>query len=218
MTEAAPPRRADASAAVPIARVVVMGVSGCGKTTVGRALAASVGWRYLEGDELHPPENVALMAAGTPLTDANRQGWLEKIAAMLANATQSGEGLVVTCSALKRRYRDLLRGGDAQLRLVFLHGPRELLAERMAARQGHYMPPSLLLSQLEALEPPQADEGALGLPIGPTPEALASVAETWLRHCAALAAVAAAMPVSKRALAPSPKPGPAPVSMPASRA
>lgn len=158
-----------------------MGVSGCGKSTVGRALAQCTGWRYVEGDELHPPDNVALMAAGTPLTDANRQGWLEKIAALLAAAAKHDEGLIVTCSALKRRYRDLLRAGASDLRLVFLHGPRELLAERMAARRGHYMPASLLHSQLEALEPPQADEGALGLPIGPAPEALAAVAETWLR-------------------------------------
>lgn len=165
-------------------RVVVMGVSGCGKSTLGRALAARLGVHYVEGDELHPPENVARMAAGTPLTDADRQGWLEKIAAEVAAAAARGEGLVVTCSALKRRYRDLLRGGDAALRFVFLHGPQSLLAERMAARQGHYMPPSLLQSQLEALEPPQADEAALGLPIGPAPAALAAVAEAWLRHCA----------------------------------
>jgi gluconokinase len=175
----------DPGRALPAARVVVMGVSGCGKTSVGRALAAATGWRYVEGDELHPPENVARMAAGTPLTDADRQGWLEKIASAIAAAAQRGEGLVVTCSALKRRYRDLLRGGAPDLRFVHLQGPRELLAERMAARQGHYMPPSLLDSQLEALEPPQPDEAALGLPIGPAPAALAAVAEAWLRACAA---------------------------------
>lgn len=169
----------------PAARVVVMGVSGCGKTTVGRALAAAAGWRYVEGDELHPPENVALMAAGTPLTDADRQGWLEKIAALLGEAAACDEGLVVTCSALKRRYRDLLRGPAPGLRFVFLHGPQSLLAERMAARQGHYMPASLLQSQLATLEPPAPDEAALGLPIGPAPHALAAVAEAWLRACAA---------------------------------
>jgi len=178
--------------AAPAARVVVMGVSGCGKSTVGRALAEVTGWRYVEGDELHPPENVALMAAGTPLSDANRQGWLEKIAALLSQSEKRDEGLIVTCSALKRRYRDLLRAGTPDLRLVFLHGPRELLARRMAARQGHYMPASLLQSQLEALEPPQADEGALGLPIGPSPEALAAVAEAWLRAAAPATAPASA--------------------------
>ncbi|MBI5716383.1 MAG: gluconokinase [Burkholderiales bacterium] len=158
-----------------------MGVSGCGKSSVGRALAEATGWRYVEGDELHPPENVALMAAGTPLTDADRQGWLEKTASVLAAAAQCGEGVVVTCSALKRRYRDLLRAAAPELRLVFLHGPRELLAERMASRQGHYMPPSLLQSQLQALEVPEADEAALGLPIGPAPAELAAVALAWLR-------------------------------------
>jgi carbohydrate kinase (thermoresistant glucokinase family) len=171
-----------------------MGVSGCGKSTVGRALAELTGWRYVEGDELHPPENVALMAAGTPLTDANRQGWLEKIGTLLAAAAQRGEGLIVTCSALKRRYRDLLRMGAPDLRIVFLHGPQALLAERMAARQGHYMPASLLRSQLESLEPPQADEGALGLPIGPAPRELAAVAEAWLRVRMPLPAAAAPAP------------------------
>lgn len=188
-----------AGPALPAARVVVMGVSGCGKTSVGRALAASTGWGYVEGDELHPPQNVARMAAGTPLTDADRQGWLEKIAAAVAAAAARGEGLVVTCSALKRRYRDLLRAGTSDLRFVFLHGPRELLAERMAARPGHYMPPSLLASQLEALEPPQPDEVALGLPMGPPPAALAAVAEAWLRACAAPPAPAAAAPNSSGA-------------------
>jgi len=168
-------------AAPTASRVVVMGVSGCGKSTVGRALADSLGWKYVEGDELHPPRNVALMAAGTPLTDEDRQGWLESIAAMLADAARRHDGIVVTCSALKRRYRDLLRRAAPELRFVFLHGPRELLAERMAARQGHYMPASLLQSQLAALEPPAPDEGVLGLPIGPAATELAAVATAWLR-------------------------------------
>ena len=166
------------------ARVVVMGVSGCGKTTVGRALADAAGWRYVEGDELHPPANVALMAAGTPLTDGDRQAWLETIAALLGEAATRGEGLVVSCSALKRRYRDLLRAAEPALRFVHLHGPEALLSERMAARRGHYMPASLLQSQLATLEPPAPDEAALGLPIGPAPEALAAVAAAWLRACA----------------------------------
>ena len=177
-----------------LARVVVMGVSGCGKSSVGRALAKQLGWRYIEGDDLHPRENVERMAAGTPLTDADRQGWLETIAAELAAAKRSGEGLVVTCSALKRRYRDVLRGdalrgdmlrGDAaDVRLVFLHGPEQLLARRLAARQGHYMPASLLPSQLAALEPPTADEDALALSIEQPPEALAAAAAAWLRGSA----------------------------------
>ena len=162
------------------ARVVVMGVSGCGKSTVGRALADSLGWRYVEGDELHPCENVARMASGTPLTDADRQGWLEKIAAELAAANLRGEGLVLTCSALKRRYRELLRTAEPGLRLVFLHGPRDLLADRLRSRSGHYMPASLLQSQLEALEPPLEDEDAVALNISGAPAELAAAAMAWL--------------------------------------
>jgi carbohydrate kinase (thermoresistant glucokinase family) len=158
-----------------------MGVSGCGKSTVGRAIAERLGWRYIEGDELHPPENVARMAAGTPLTDADRQGWLERIAQRIGEAARGGQGLVVTCSALKRRYRDLLRSGDPSLRLVHLHGPREVLAQRLEQRRGHYMPASLLQSQLDALEPPGADEQALALAITEEFEDLAQPAIDWLR-------------------------------------
>jgi carbohydrate kinase (thermoresistant glucokinase family) len=162
------------------ARVIVMGVSGCGKSTVGRALAEALGWRYLEGDELHPPENVALMAAGTPLTDGDRKGWLQRIGAELAASAARDEGLVVTCSALKRHYRDGLRAAAPSLRFVYLHGTREMLAARMQARQGHYMPASLLDSQLATLEPPQPDEGALALSIETTPAQQALAAQRWL--------------------------------------
>lgn len=142
-------------------RIVVMGVSGCGKSTVGRLLADTLAVPFLEGDDLHPPANVARMVAGLALSDADRQGWLETIAASLAQARAHGAGLVVTCSALKRRYRDLLRAADPGLMLVFLQGPPDLLAGRLSARRGHYMPPSLLPSQLQTLEPPAPDEGAL---------------------------------------------------------
>jgi carbohydrate kinase (thermoresistant glucokinase family) len=147
-------------------RIVVMGVSGCGKTTVGRALAAGLGLPYVEGDELHPPQNVERMAAGVPLTDADRQGWLEAVAARLAAA---GDGVVVACSALKRSYRDLLRRAAPDLRLVYLSGAPELLAGRVAARRGHYMPASLLPSQLEALEPPAPDERAIEVDVAGDP-------------------------------------------------
>lgn len=173
------------SASLLAARVVVMGVSGCGKSSVGLALAARLAWRYIEGDELHPRENVERMAAGTPLTDADRQGWLETIAAELAAARRAGDGLVVTCSALKRRYRDVLRGGAPDVRFVFLHGPSELLASRLAARRGHYMPASLLGSQLAALEPPAADEDALALAIDRPLEELTGAAAAWLTGAAA---------------------------------
>ena len=158
-------------------RVVVMGVSGCGKTTVGRALADRLGVPYVEGDELHPPENVARMAAGIPLTDDDRWPWLDAIASRLAAADG---GAVVACSALRRRYRDRLRAAAPDLRLVHLHGARELLQQRLAARRGHYMPAALLQSQLDTLEPPQADEAALTLDITGSADALVARAAAWL--------------------------------------
>ena len=147
-----------------------MGVSGCGKSTVGRLLAAALGARYVEGDELHPPQNVARMAAGIPLTDADRHGWLQELGRRLGGADVGPQGIVVSCSALKRSYRDVLRAAAPGLRLVHLHGPRELLQQRLAGRSGHYMPASLLQSQLDTLEPPGEDERAITLDIATPPE------------------------------------------------
>ena len=141
--------------------IVVMGVSGCGKSTVGALLAAALGLPFIEGDALHPPRNVALMAAGTPLTDADRADWLLTIATRLGQAHAAGQGLVVSCSALKRRYRDPLRAACPGLHFVHLHGSAGQLRRRLQTRTGHYMPASLLDSQLSALEPPGADENAL---------------------------------------------------------
>ena len=149
-------------------RIVVMGVSGCGKSTVARALAQRLALPFVEADELHPPHNVAVMAAGTPLTDEDRRGWLHAVAVALAQAEATG--VVVACSALKRSYRDLLRTSAPGLRIVHLTGPPILLAERLRSRAGHYMPVSLLQSQLDTLEPPAADESALTQDIGQTPE------------------------------------------------
>ena len=149
-------------------QIVVMGVSGCGKSSVGAGLAQALGVEFVEGDLLHPPHNVALMAAGIPLGDEDRAGWLASIGQRLGRAQATGQGLVVSCSALKRRYRDGLRAACPGLRLVYLHGPAALLRQRMAARSGHYMPASLLDSQLATLEPPGADESALTLDIGPS--------------------------------------------------
>jgi gluconokinase len=146
--------------------LVVMGVSGCGKSTLGNELAQRLGMRYVEGDELHPPANVERMAAGIALTDADRQGWLETIANVLRDAREQAKPVVVTCSALKRRYRDVLREGDPNLRLVFLQGDPALLAQRIGARADHYMPPSLLRSQLDSLEPPAEDEQPIVVGIG----------------------------------------------------
>ena len=161
-------------------RVVVMGVSGCGKSTVGRLLAGLLQVHYVEGDELHPPENVARMAAGIPLTDADRHGWLQSVGDQLGNATAEARGVVVGCSALKRRYRDQLRAAAPDVRFVHLHGDASLLRERLAARRGHYMPPSLLQSQLDTLECPAPDEQALSLDIAVPPEQLAAEAARWL--------------------------------------
>lgn len=146
-------------------RIVVMGVSGCGKSTLGSALAAALGIPYVEGDELHPVANVQKMAAGHSLTDADRQGWLERIAARLAQAVNEGQSVVVSCSALKRTYRDLLRSGASDLQLVHLHGSAAVLQDRMRHRPGHYMPASLLQSQLDTLQMPGADEAVLNVDI-----------------------------------------------------
>jgi len=151
--------------AVP-ARWVVMGVSGCGKSEIGQRLAQALGAPFLEGDAYHSASNVAKMAAGIPLDDEDRAGWLRTLQAEIAAAQARGEGLVLACSALKRRYRDLLRAADPSLRFIHLSGPRDLIAERMLARTAHYMPASLLDSQLRDLEPLQEDEAGLLFDIG----------------------------------------------------
>ena len=138
---------------------VIMGVSGSGKSLIGAKLAAALHIDFVEGDDLHPPENVQRMAAGVPLTDDNRRGWLLRIADRLRVAQRARIGLVVSCSALKRSYRDLLRAsGSRDVRFVYLAGSRALLAERMAQRPEHFMPASLLESQLAILEEPSPDE------------------------------------------------------------
>ena len=153
-------------------RWVVMGVSGSGKSTVGTALANHFAIPFLEGDAYHPADNVSKMTAGIPLDDEDRAGWLDALAGEIGMARSQGRGLVLSCSALKRRYRDLLRVADPALRFVHLAGPRELIAERRHGRPGHYMPPSLLDSQLSILEPLQADEAGLTLDITLAPTVL----------------------------------------------
>jgi carbohydrate kinase (thermoresistant glucokinase family) len=152
---------------------VMMGVCGSGKSTIGAQLARALDIEFVEGDDLHPPENVKRMAAGTPLTDADRHGWLLAIAARLREAKRAEIGLVATCSALKRSYRDLLRSvGAADMRFVYLAGSRALLAERMAQRRGHFMPPALLESQLAILEEPAPDERPLACDIRDAPDTI----------------------------------------------
>ena len=137
-----------------------MGVAGSGKSVIGAALATALDVDFVEGDEYHSAENVQRMSAGIPLTDADRARWLRALALRIREAKEAGTGLVVSCSALKRAYRDILRAEASDLRFVFLKGERALIAERLAGRRGHFMPPSLLDSQFAALEEPSPDEDA----------------------------------------------------------
>ena len=150
-------------------RVIVMGPSGSGKTAVGAALAVDLAVEFVDADDLHPAANVAKMAAGDPLDDADRIPWLDIVGRTLADLPGGG---VIACSALKRRYRDRLRAAAPPPRFVYLHGTPALLGARLAARRGHYMPASLLPSQLQTLEPPDADEGALAFDIAESPAAI----------------------------------------------
>ena len=152
--------------------LVVMGVAGSGKSTVAGILAKRLGWDLQEGDELHPKANVEKMASGHPLTDEDRWPWLELIAKWIAGQIASGKSGIVTCSALKHSYRDVLRCDGVVF--VQLSGSREQISERLEHRQGHYMPPSLLTSQLDTLEPPGQDENAIVVDIAQTPEQIAS--------------------------------------------
>lgn len=147
----------------PVAAIVVMGVTGCGKTVVGEAIARRLGWHFVEGDRLHPAENVSKMSRGEPLTDADREGWLNAIGAAIATGTKDGSGVVAACSALKRRYRDRLRSFEPNILFVHLAIDRETAWQRVSSRKGHFMPASLVDSQFAALELPQADEFAMNL-------------------------------------------------------
>ena len=138
--------------------LVLMGVCGCGKTAVGEAVAARWNARFEDADHWHSPAAVAKMSAGHPLTDEDRAPWLERMREKIIAPTAPGERTVLACSALRRRYRDALRAGQQGVRFVYLEGSRELIASRMRARTGHYMPPTLLDSQLAALEAPGPDE------------------------------------------------------------
>jgi len=159
--------------------LVVMGVSASGKSTFGEALAAAIGYRFTDADDLHSAANVAKMAAGIPLTDEDRRPWLESVGAVLATGAASG-GIVVACSALRRAYRDRLRASEPSTAFLHLAAPEAVLAERVRERHGHFMPASLLGSQFATLEPLEADERGLVLDArAPVPE-LVTRAEQWL--------------------------------------
>ncbi|MBB3329362.1 gluconokinase [Halomonas campaniensis] len=160
-------------------RILVMGVSGSGKSHVGRLLAARLGADYIDGDDHHSASSIDKMARGIPLTDADRQGWLETLAGCFADYRRRQASVVIGCSALKLRYRDILRQGDPGLAILFLNGSREQLRERLASREGHFFKGDTMLdSQLATLEPPAADE-ALTLDVGHSPEALVEAFLRW---------------------------------------
>jgi gluconokinase len=157
--------------------IVLMGVAGSGKTTVGELLAAQLHWAFRDADSFHPPANVAKMSAGTPLTDEDRAPWLAAIRAYIESCLSRNEGAVVTCSALKERYREALMADPARVKLVQLTGSPELLAERISGRKGHFMKPGMLQSQLATLEPPHH---ALTIDVTPPPEQIAAEIRTAL--------------------------------------
>jgi gluconokinase len=144
--------------------IVVAGVAGCGKTTVGRLLSGRLGWPFADGDSFHPARNVAKMRSGIPLTDEDRWPWLQAIAAWMDGRASGGDSAVVACSALKRSYRALLRSGRPEVHIVLLQIPPAVLAERLKARHGHFFPRALLESQVADLEPPAPDEPILEVP------------------------------------------------------
>jgi carbohydrate kinase (thermoresistant glucokinase family) len=165
-----------------------MGVSGSGKTTVGEAVARRFHWNFLEGDVLHPPANLAKMSSGQPLDDSDRAPWLAAIAAHIDEWRRAGQSGVVSCSALKRKYRDVVVGDRPEVRLVYLEGSREVVARRLADRRGHFMPSSLLDSQLATIEPPGDDEDPIVVSID------APIAAIVDRIVAALSQSAASVP------------------------
>ncbi|NBV47840.1 MAG: gluconokinase [Verrucomicrobia bacterium] len=162
-----------------------MGVSGCGKSTVAELYAQRTGATLIEADVFHPPANIAKMSAGIPLTDEDRAGWLAAMAERLAEGKARGEAMVVTCSALRKAYRDRLRQGDPDLFFVFLDGSQELLQARLDARKGHFMPPGLLGSQLATLERPNlATERCLHVSITLSPEQICATVAVAMRRFA----------------------------------
>ncbi|HEX6120070.1 MAG TPA: gluconokinase [Dongiaceae bacterium] len=156
----------------------MMGVSGSGKTTIAQDLVARLGWSFKEGDELHPEANVAKMHAGIPLTDADRQPWLQGVAKWIDHQRAKKQPGIITCSALKRSYRQIVIGDRPEVRLVYLRGSRDLITKRLTGRHGHFMPASLLQSQFDTLEEPGPEEDPLVVDVGPP---AGEIAETIIR-------------------------------------
>ncbi|MCO7514306.1 gluconokinase [Pseudomonas guariconensis] len=167
----------------PLSAIVVMGVAGCGKSCVGAAIASRSGGRLIEGDAFHPAENIRKMSAGIPLDDDDRAGWLVRLGQELQATLAAGERPILTCSALKRRYRDTLRQAVPGLAFVFLELSPAEAEKRVLARPGHFMPASLIDSQFAALEPPHGEPLTLALDATRPIEALAEATHAWLKPC-----------------------------------
>ncbi len=176
--------------------LVIMGVSGAGKTTIAEELAARLGWPFKEGDSLHPEANVAKMHAGIPLTEADRLPWLKRVAAWIDAQRAAKQPGIITCSALKRSYREIIIGDRSEVRLVYLRGGRDLIAEHLAGRHGHFMPASLLRSQIDTLEGPEPDEDPLIVDVGPS---AAQVADEIIRLLGASATAVGPENANKKA-------------------
>lgn len=152
--------------------LIVMGVSGSGKSTIAARLAERLSWTFEDGDRFHPASNVAKMSAGQPLTDEDRRPWLQAIADEIDRVCETGGHAVIACSALKRTYRNVVVHGRSDVRIVFLEGTQPLIVDRLARRKGHFMPPGLLDSQFRTLEPPAADENPVTVSIDASVETI----------------------------------------------
>jgi len=159
--------------------VIIFGVSGAGKTTVGKLLARKLGWHFLEADDFHPAANIEKMRSGVPLVDEHRWPWLENLRELIKRRIEAGENAVVACSVLKRKYRDRLRV-NSDVKFMFLRGDYALIAEQLRHRRGHFMNPDLLRSQFADLEEPEPDEGTITIELGRTPEELLEELKTKL--------------------------------------